>query len=371
MVPTADAHAQYTQWKEWTRVSCKQRLLTACFILEAQQATLLGRKLLSTVIHGFELPLPSHISVWEAESAPRWTATLQQNLSTIRYVYEISLQCVSTDSVGSMDAFQSALLIFTHYDALSSTNLYFNHSDKEGLSLLIDTSFHTQFLFLTAQLAQAVPIFDFHDGDSWGINEKTPLREQFELHEKTVAAWASKMWLSDCSSDNQKPVEVAAKLSSKILRLVLDATSSNLQLAPGMEMGLYFSALVLRTVAGMSTTCWRHSNNTEAPAASASATSPSVEAFETLSPSQTVLEKESFKFFHLASTLDSTGLPASKDDSTMRHWQDGIRAVLLLLAQRFDSSGQGASSSGGLLDTVVGVLRKLADKPTPETMEMF
>jgi hypothetical protein len=362
-----------TQWKEWIRVSCKQRLLAACFILEAQQSTLLSRKLSSTGMSGYELPVPAPIGVWDAENAPSWATLIQQHPSTSRYVYEISAQYAPSGALDTLDAFQSALLIFTHYDPLNTSNSYFSPSDNPDFASILNSSTQTQLLLLTAQLSQAVPVLELLavSGESWILNEKIPSKDIFEAHKQALSGWVSKLWLPDSSADILKPVRLAINLSVQILRLALDPRP-DFKLTLGTEMGLYFAVLVLWAVTGAATARW-HRSNTQAPPAPTSASAPPLGLDRPAAKSVEEVERESFDFLHVAATsIDKASSRSLLNEAALAQWQNGVSALMNLLAGRLSGTvSNGGSAHGELLDGVLGVLRKLIIKPREDFHEMF
>lgn len=345
----------------------------ACFILEAQQSTLLSRKLSNTVISGYELPVPAPVSIWDAESAQRWANLIQHRSSTSRYVYEISTQYVPTQALNTLDAFQSALLIFTHYDPLNTSNSYFSPSDPPDFASMLNSSTQTELLLLTAQLSQAVPILELLavSGESWVLNEKIPSKDTFEAHKQVLSGWVSKLWLPDSSADILKPVRPAINLSVQILRLALDPRP-NFKLTLGTEMGLYFAVLVLWAVTGAATARW-HRSNSRAPPAPTSATAPSLGLSRHAAKSAEQIERESFDFLHVAATsIDKASSRSLLSESSLEQWQIGVSALMNLLAGRLSGSmTTGGSALGELLDGVLGVLKKLMIKPPEDFHEMF
>lgn len=248
-IVTALVHPEnvtYDRWVQWVELSTQQRLLQCCYILESQQATLLARNPQPSLIQGsgFDLPFPSHSSLWEATNLVDWAMNAQQHAHYPAYVYQISADMVSP----VFDSFQSSLVIATYYNHFNNTAPYLAPPQFAAIDHLLDSSAITKHQILSAKLLQLVPARALLavSGESWILSEKVPSAQAFQNYKSTLRTWMKELWTSTDSQD--PPVKAALKVSIDILQHAIMTSPHALRLEFGADMGLYFAALVIWAV---------------------------------------------------------------------------------------------------------------------------
>ncbi|KAF1917592.1 hypothetical protein BDU57DRAFT_402821, partial [Ampelomyces quisqualis] len=237
-----------THWIKWIELATWQHLLASCYILESQQATLLGREPSPSLFFdsGMELPFPTHSSVWDTATLAEWAIAAKQNSSPPLYVYEVTpgsllLPC---------DTFQSSALLAAHYSHVDTNLAYFNAPTVEEVDHILDDSFVTKQKLLTAKLLQVTPIRALLavSGESWILSEKVASSQQFAVFKNTLRTWASQIWTPSTNSSQSVASKDALKIAVDILQLVMGKQAQCCELNMGSDMGVYFASLVLWTI---------------------------------------------------------------------------------------------------------------------------
>ncbi|KAF2753534.1 hypothetical protein EJ05DRAFT_505166 [Pseudovirgaria hyperparasitica] len=350
---------QRNKWKQWVRLSTRQRLLIACYILESQQDSLLARKLPKLTVSGLELPLPSRLSVWDADSASSWLCSLQQHPASPNFVYAIPTDPNTPQSFQAADAFQSALLISAHLNRLKTTS-----RDTTALPQTIDPSIPTQLLYLACHLSRDIPLRDLLAvaGETWILSEKVSSEEVFTAHKNAVRSWIAPLWTH---SKHPPPIHIAMKHAVRLLRLSL-STQPTPTLIPGTEMGLYTAVLVLWAVTTAATARWKQCVRAATPTPQILSSSDAGAEMD-----ERELERETSEFISLfdfdvaLKGIEGVGRwPQGGVPLALTQWQRGVGAVLRRVQGRIGgrSGGRDGGSSGGpgeLLEGASGVLSKL------------
>jgi hypothetical protein len=202
-------------------------------------------------LSGFDLPLPSHFSLWEAQNPMDWAMAAQQYVHLPTYVYN-----VPTDmSVGPFDHFQSLLLIAAYYNHFNNPALYLSPPVLPDIEPILDSSPITKHQLLTAKLMQVTPVRALLavSGESWILSEKVPSPPAFSSFKATLKTWVNGLW-STTPDPQSQAVKDALRVSIELLQHAISTPSYSLRLELGADMGLYFAALVIWAITVASNT---------------------------------------------------------------------------------------------------------------------
>lgn len=240
-----DANVTLSIWHQWIELSTLHRISISCYILESQQATLLAREPTPSLFQGSgdELPFPAHTSVWDASNLDDWATAARQQCSSPQYVFEVSPGTTRL----SCDTFQSSILIAAHYNRFNVVTPYMSTPIVEEIDQVIDESFATQQKLLTAKLLQVTPIRALLavSGESWILSEKVPSPETYATLRTTLRTWVTQIWCATSSTAEHVSIKKAIRLSIQILQLALNTPSEIPTIDLGVDMGLYYAAIVL------------------------------------------------------------------------------------------------------------------------------
>ncbi|KAF2273075.1 uncharacterized protein EI97DRAFT_461334 [Westerdykella ornata] len=245
--------ADYESWQQWIDLATQQRLFLCCYILEYQQAVLLARPPQPSMIAltGYDLPLPCHFSLWEAETPLDWAMAAQQYAHLPTHVFEI----VADVNFEPLDHFQSLLLIAAYHNHFNDPAVYRSPRTLPGIDHLVESSPATKHALLTAQLLQVIPVRALLavSGESWILSEKVPSPAMFQSLRSTLRVWLAGLWAPIADSQPQ-PAKDALRLSIALLQHAINAAPEQLSPEIGSDMALYFAVLVLWAVTVGSTT---------------------------------------------------------------------------------------------------------------------
>ncbi|ORY14073.1 hypothetical protein BCR34DRAFT_246156 [Clohesyomyces aquaticus] len=238
----------YERWSQWVELSSQQRILLCCYILESQQPTLLARQPQSSIlesISGIDLPFPAHHSLWDALDYTTWGIAAQQHAHFPAYVYSVT----ADTSLGSLDTFQSSLLISSHYNRINDPTPYSSAPASTDIEHLLEASPITKHRLLTAKLLQVTPIRALIAvaGESWILSEKLNSSQAFSNCRTTIKTWLNAFWISPAEIQGPAAKE-ALKLAIEIMQHAMLTPFHDLRLEFGADMGLYFSSLVIWAV---------------------------------------------------------------------------------------------------------------------------
>lgn len=244
---TQPENATLELWTQWVELSIQQRLLLGCYILECEQVTLLARSSHQplTQLSGFDLPFPSHTALWDATNVASWAMEAQQHIHTPIYVYQVTSDLAPTTT---FDVFQSSLLITAHYNPFAQPQCV-------TIDHLLSDSATTKHQLLTSKLVQCTPVRPLLavSGETWILSEKVTSPQIFESYKATLRSWVSGL-RSDPTSAQDESVKDALKLAMEILQNAFAAHHQDLRLELGPDMGLYYAALVVWAVTVAATT---------------------------------------------------------------------------------------------------------------------
>lgn len=230
---------------QWVELTTWQHLLGACYILESEQAMLLAREPHNSAFQepGDELPFPTNTSLWDAKDFNEWATAIQQHSHAPQYVFQVAQDSLTAPC----NSFQSSIFIAVHYNRFGSTAPYTNATSVPHIEQLLDGSFATQQKLLAGKLGQVTPIRALLavSGESWILSEKVPTQQTFMELQNTLKGWVSQLWSPSATDTHLVPVREALKLSVTILQLALNEQAEPHTLEMGVDMGLYFAALVL------------------------------------------------------------------------------------------------------------------------------
>lgn len=286
LAPGLKDNATLNHWLQWVELATWQRLLTCCYVLESQQATLLARKPLPSLFpeSGMDLPFPVHTSVWDAMTLNAWAVAAEQHASSPQYVFEAT----SRSMLIPCDSFQSSVLIAAYYSCSEITSSYLGVPAVEEVDQVLDQSFTTNMKLLTAKLLQVIPIRALLavSGETWILSEKVSSPQDFTALKTTLRTWVSQLW-SIAGRDSQLATcKEALRISVDILQLAMDRQPEASDLGMGADMGIYFAGLVLWAVTTAASTRATASNqmpqntpyrhNSQPPSFTTTHNSPSV-----------------------------------------------------------------------------------------------
>jgi hypothetical protein len=240
-------NATYERWTQWADLSGRQRLLLCCYILEYQQAIFLARASQPSMIQysGFDLPFPTHTSLWDATSPADWAMAAQQYAHLPEYIFQVT----SDTAIGHIDHFQSLVLIAAHYNHFNSPAPYISPPNPSTIDHLLDDSPVSKHALLSARLLQTIPVRALLavSGESWILSEKVPSPKAFSDHKTTLKNWINGLW--NPTSDMQThPAKEGLKLAIEVLQHAMMVPAQSLRLELGADMGLYFAAVVIWAV---------------------------------------------------------------------------------------------------------------------------
>ena len=238
------------RWAQWAKASARQHLLLSCFILEAQQYTLLARDRESILqIMSDNLPFPINESWWGAETASEWSLIAQDQCG----MPTTTCEALQPQHRGRYDTFQSAVLIAAQYGNSNS----FGFSSGMAIEDLLSNSWTTQLQHLTTKLAQLLPMRALLavSGETWIFGTKLTSEDECSALNSTLRTWLDQLWSCPADNDENSAAE-ALRISISLLELSLE-TDTRLSLGLGNELGVFFAALVLwaATAAAHSRSC--------------------------------------------------------------------------------------------------------------------
>lgn len=250
------------QWVQWIELATWQRILLSCYVLESQQAILLAREPVPSLIQetGLDLPVPTHCSVWDATDPTEWAFAAHRFSRSPRYVYEV----IADLTVPPFDSFQSSVLLAAHYNRIDSPAPYTSSPTRLEIEHLLDTSPITTRQLLTMKLVQVTPIRALLavSGESWVFSEKVPSAQDFTAMKTTLRGWLLQLWSTSATKASTVAIKEALKLSVDILQNALKEQQNSITLDWGTDMGIYFAALVLWAITTTANTRFKGSQKT-------------------------------------------------------------------------------------------------------------
>lgn len=230
----------------------KQHLLAACYILDAQHATLFGRQQTSCYAGGgMELPFPAALTSWDDQEGP------QQRLDPGVRVWQI-LDGGNMDSAAQRqphEVFQSMLMIACLTDP-SRTSEVFHPSDpnKDLLPVIgaMQQSAQVKLAYNTFMLCKNTPVRDLLAvaGESWVMAEKLSNQADYVSSQIEARDWASAAgYPADFNAstlneadEQQPPVHKAVRHALRILQLHMEYPKTGL---PFQEWSIYLAAVAI------------------------------------------------------------------------------------------------------------------------------
>jgi hypothetical protein len=192
---------------------------------------------------GLDLPFPAHTFVWDAYTINDWASAAQRCSASPQYVFEVHQESLTTPC----DSFQSSLLLAAYYNRFNSSGPYVSVPCVEEIDHLLDASFATRQKLLTAKLLQVTPMRSLLavSGESWILSEKVPSQQAFAALKTTLRTWVAQLWSNSSPKSPSVPVKEAIKLAIQILQLALKEQTEIHAVEMGVDMGIYFAAVVL------------------------------------------------------------------------------------------------------------------------------
>ncbi|KAL5118759.1 hypothetical protein ACEQ8H_003262 [Pleosporales sp. CAS-2024a] len=240
--------ATHEDWTLWSELAVWQRLLASCYILESEQAILLARHPRPSQCRqpGADLPFPVNASVWNANTLDEWDMALRQNHTALQYVDEARPGSV----LALCDNFQSSLLIAVHYNKFEMTSPYVNAPVIGDMDDMLDMSFATRLRLLISRLVQVTPIRALLavSGDSWILSEKVSSPQTQVAFTTELRTWLKHIWSTQDTRSQPVASKEAVDLAVQILEMAMREKMEGFEVNMGLDMGVYFAAMVLWAV---------------------------------------------------------------------------------------------------------------------------
>jgi hypothetical protein len=368
----ASDEAIQQQRTQWIHIHAFERLLTACYILESQQALLLARRNQTPATSGLEIYMPAQSVLWEATTCSRWSQLMRLNLDPVVDV-DRTLDSIANKKcqVDRYEPFQCALITACHAASVVFQKQEMNHAPYgiatspshplfqiekvAALEAVFCTHPNVQIMHHAVVMALATPFRALlaTSGESWVLSQRLS-------HEALLAAAEFATLKSELHTwtDNLQPpaffwtgptgvngAHLALQKALGILEIALDTDPINLAFGP--EMALYYASLVL----------WAA---THAGVAKAEANGKEFETDETAEFDAPRAEKSVRCFVTLAksdlTSLVGDGIPSS---DSVDAWRFGVGAVLRWSSWVVGGAGLRSSGVGELMEGAVGVLERL------------
>jgi hypothetical protein len=370
--PHTSEEAIRQQWTEWIRLHSIERLLTACYILEAQQALLLARPNSTHASFGLELYIPASAALWEVSIHTKWGQLIRGVAAPLTDVYQ-SLDNMSHNSnhVTRYEPFQCALLTACHassvvsqrqdadnapYAPAPASHPVFEASNVAVLERFLCPQTNVLIAHNMVRLAAHSPVRALlaASGKSWVFSQRLSSEAllaaaEFATLKNELRSWTETLQqptLWPTSTGMKTDTHEALQRSLNIIHLALDMDSRNL--AFGAEMALYYSSLVL----------WA---STFTAVGKAEAAGLKFEDDDTAEFAAPRAEQDARYFIQLAeadinSPTICDGIPPA---DRVDRWRFGVGAVLTWSAWVIGGTGMRSSGVGELIEGAVGVLEKL------------
>jgi hypothetical protein len=372
IAPHAGDGAIQQQWTQWILLHAFERLLTACYILESQQALLLARRSQTPATSGLELYIPAQTALWEATTSSRWSQLMRTHSHPISDVDQTLDSIVhNKPQFARYEPFQCAIITACHAASVvwqkqemehapyglppAPSHPVFQIEKVSALEAILCQHPNIRIMHHAVVMALATPFRALlaTSGESWVLSQRLS-------HEALLAAAEFATLKSELHTwtDNLQPpaffwtgatringAHLALQEALNILELALDSDPKNL--AFGSEMALYYAVLAL----------WAA---THAAVARAEANGLKFEADETAEFEAPRAEKSARCFVTLAKThltsLVGDGIPSSEGVDA---WRFGVGAVLRWSSWVVGGAGMRSSGVGELMEGAVGVLERL------------
>lgn len=370
--PYTSEDAIRQQWLAWIDLHSMERLLTACYILDAQQALLLARPTFTDVNFGLELYIPACSTLWEAPVHTRWANLLRGGPAPLVDVNQLLDSMAQNDSHAKRcEPFQSALLTACHtssvltqrqeanigsYSLLTASHPIFETSNIALLEQALCPQANVLIAHNMVRLAAHSPARALLaiSGESWVFSQRLSSEAllaaaEFETLKTELRLWSETLQqptLWPASTGMKSDPHEALQCALNIIRLALDMDSRDPIF--GGEMAIYYSSLVL----------WASTFRAVCKAESAGLKFEDDDTTEFAAPRA---EQNARCFVTLAEAdLNSSSIcdgipPADRVD----RWRFGVGAVLAWSAWIIGGAGMRNSGAGELMEGAVGVLEIL------------
>lgn len=370
--PHASEETIRQQWLEWIHLHSMERLLTACYILEAQHALLLARPNSTHTSFGLELYIPASTALWEAGIHTRWAQLIRGVTSPVTDVYQsLDIMLHHDNQVPRFEPFQCALITACHASSVVS-----QRQEADNGAFVPATAAHPIFeasnvaVLEQALCPQANVLIAHHmvrlaahspirallavSGESWVFSQRLSsdalvAAAEFETLEAELQSWSETLqqpfpWPT--STEMRSDTHEALQRALDIVRLALDMESRNL--AFGGELAVYYSSLVL----------WACTFRAVCKAEAAGLKFEDDDTAEFAAPRA---EQDARYFLQLAEAdvnSSDTGVGIPPADRVDR-WRFGVGSILTWSAWVIGGSGMRRGGAGELIEGAVGVLERL------------
>ncbi|KAF2399510.1 hypothetical protein EJ06DRAFT_522406 [Trichodelitschia bisporula] len=204
-LPAQSTEGLRHQWGEWVQAHSFERLLSACFILEAQQALLLVRTNTTNPDAGLSLYVPASTSLWEAPSHTRWAQIASAGVSRTSDMFQLLDEISSPKPPTRLEPFPSTILTALQASFLSSaqskqtpyTHPLLDPSNAPLLQRALATHPSVLITHHAVLLAEAAPLRALlaASGQSWVLSRRLAdtaavAVAEFETLKAVLRAWA-------------------------------------------------------------------------------------------------------------------------------------------------------------------------------------
>jgi hypothetical protein len=363
------------KWTQWIHQHAFERLLTACYILESQQALLLVRRNQTPSTSGLELYIPAQSAAWEATTCFQWRHLMRASSDPIIDVEE-ALDSIAKKNPhhAQYEPFQCALITACHAASvvyqkqetehdpygLPSTPSHplFQGEKVSAIEDILCTHSNARIMHHAVVMASATPFRALlaTSGESWVLSERLSheallAAAQFATLKNELHTWVDDLqppaflWTRSTGANG---AHLALQQALSILELALDTDNTNLAFGP--EMALYYASLVL----------WAA---THAAIVKAEANGIKFETDDTAEFEAPEAEKHARSFITLAkadlTSLVGNGIPSSDGVHT---WRVGVGAVLRWSSWIIGGAELRSSGVGELMEGAICALEKLGQR---------
>jgi hypothetical protein len=270
------------QWTEWIEQHSRERLLTACYILDSWQALLFGRRThIANASAGLDLCVSVQHSLWDASDPAHWAQSVRAHNVATTTVNQL-LENIGSNINVACDSFQSALVLACYAASTTAqvsgptgtyataTHPVFDHAHHHELSKTLASHQPIQIMCLAIRLISLSPLRALvaTAGESWFFSRKLAnnaleAAEEFHQLKRQLREWtddcggacvaSAAPGASAAAAAPPSPFLTAVGLSLDIVLQAVTAPEPHITLSFGPEMALYIASLALwaATFAGL------------------------------------------------------------------------------------------------------------------------
>jgi hypothetical protein len=257
------------QWLKWIDVHSKERLLSACYIIDSRHALLLARRNHAVAMSGLDLYVPVPNNLWDTLHPVQWAQKTRASNQQTKFVYEL-LDNIQCGTAGPCEPFPSSVLVACYAASLTC--------QKNAISLDFVQPSHTMFgafshllpaalsnhpsvriMTLAGELIALTPFRALvaTSGESWFFSKRLAgdarsAADEFNRLKQEMQSWTSNspqlpMFAGMNGLPSYPPGSFtrAVSISLEIMKEATTAPHPHLILVFGPELAVYFASLVL------------------------------------------------------------------------------------------------------------------------------